>query len=800
MSISNILGFDGKLLPSVFPTVNPYPPLAPAGLGDVLQVNNSAATPFGAIPQSITNVATLGCADIVAPFGTIQSFNSSLIQSAGGLGHLGILPVNNLTLKGCQTKGSMLVGDGTSSKELIVPVAPALPNGSVLILDSNEALGVRWGGEAGDINSITPGNNIDITGPTANPIVALKAPLTSTLNMGAVAITDSAGAVGVSGQVLTAGTGGQTLWGTNGVSSITAGTNISITGTAAVPIVNLGTLGVLTSTLNAGIQNIQGTSTQFTLTNGGSQANATATLGFTSADASVATTKSVLFKTGLTCQTATNAVVVSPTSVVKSGTTAFAITSGSSQIVIQGLGGLADGIQLNQLSGQGTTLTTSLSNVKYYPDYYLSNNNSITQGVPAPQVVYQRLTLNNLGLTNTNTWTNYGNNVYTGYSAFTIDSGGNYWYAEQGSGNITVIDSTFNVVATLQLNYFGNPGDVYTFYSQGGYMFIGGRFDQVIDANGANATAQYSITRVNSSYLFDPMEDPSNSNRGFTPGSNVYSMTDVNGALVCGGTFTSNAINSIPINYIGSIANPYVPGSNQVWSEYGNGVNSPVFAIYHEAFLNYTFVGGDFTEVDINAVSLPYPYCAYYDNGVAVWSTVAGNNFTGGVRVIQPAPVSLLFIAGNFGQLAGSGQNYNTYIDPASPNIYTYTLLTLGSPVSYNQAFHSGGLLGVWDAASSAFQESSSTQSWTNLGDPTGSGTLTGINYSGSWRVIYSADTYVRQHGVLPHSCEFQGSFVYDNNPYTKYTIITRNVSQQFIGDITCSFWSIIGQLIGAFS
>ena len=37
-----------------------------------------------------------------------------------------------------------------------------------------------------------------------------------------------------------------------------------------------------------------------------------------------------------------------------------------------------------------------------------------------------------------------------------------------------MVDSTFNVVAILQLNYSGNPGTINTFYEQGGYMFIGG--------------------------------------------------------------------------------------------------------------------------------------------------------------------------------------------------------------------------------------------------------------------------------------------------------------------------------------
>jgi len=202
MSISNILGFDGKIIPGVLP--NPYPfPASASGLGAVLAVNNSALTPTGPpVPQSITDVGTLSAANIQAPFGSILALNSDLIQN-GVTANLGILPAGNLSLlptgnisiKGAQTKGSMLVGDGTSTKELIVPVAPALPNGSVLILDSNEPLGMKWGGESGDINSITPGNNIDIIGnpDAANPIVAVRNPLNATLNLGSQNITGGLG-------------------------------------------------------------------------------------------------------------------------------------------------------------------------------------------------------------------------------------------------------------------------------------------------------------------------------------------------------------------------------------------------------------------------------------------------------------------------------------------------------------------------------------------------------------------------------------------------------------------------------
>lgn len=184
MSASNLLRDTGKIDNQYLP--NPYPFPATAGLGAVLTVNNSALTVTGPpTTQSIVDVATLSCADIQAPFGSILSLNSDLIQN-GVTADLGILPAGNLTLKGAQTKGSFLVGDGTSTAEFAIPVAPAPvpPNGSVLILDSTQPLGVRWGGESGPIATITAGNNIDIVGTSANPIVAFQSPTTSDIVLG----------------------------------------------------------------------------------------------------------------------------------------------------------------------------------------------------------------------------------------------------------------------------------------------------------------------------------------------------------------------------------------------------------------------------------------------------------------------------------------------------------------------------------------------------------------------------------------------------------------------------------------
>ena len=198
MSISNILK-DGKIVPGVLP--NPYPfPATPQGLGQVLQVNNSAATPFGNLPQDATDFQTLGCIQI----------STGLVFAGGNNTELNVGDGNvPIVIQGAIEKGSLLVGNGVKTDSLPVPSGPALPNGSVLILDDTTPTGVRWGGESGDINSITPGNNIDITGPTANPIVALQNPLTSTLNIGSVSIT---GANGVNTSLTINTTGDDYLW------------------------------------------------------------------------------------------------------------------------------------------------------------------------------------------------------------------------------------------------------------------------------------------------------------------------------------------------------------------------------------------------------------------------------------------------------------------------------------------------------------------------------------------------------------------------------------------------------------
>jgi len=208
MSVSGIIDSDSndpnyynKIYPDLIPWNHPH---AGQNLGNVLSVGNSALNPSTGLPQDATDFDKVGCIEIET--GKVYQGNNLSLQ----IGEAG----DTLQILGATTKASFLVGNGTNTEEFAVPVAPAVvpPNGSVLILDSTQPLGMRWGGESGPIATITAGDNINVVGTSANPIVKLQSPLSSTLNMGSQSITDSVSSTGTSGQVLSAGAGGLTLW------------------------------------------------------------------------------------------------------------------------------------------------------------------------------------------------------------------------------------------------------------------------------------------------------------------------------------------------------------------------------------------------------------------------------------------------------------------------------------------------------------------------------------------------------------------------------------------------------------
>lgn len=691
------------------------------GLGEVLQVNNSAATPFGAIPQSATDFDTLGCLKIET--GIVgQGNNLALVVGEAG---------DNLQIKGATLLGSLPVGNGVNTESLV-----AGANGLFLKANSAAPLGVEWAAAGGGSGTLT---------------------------------------------------------------GVSAGLNIGVDNTIpAVPAVRL--LSPLTSTLNLGTQNCQGTSSQITLTNGGSQANATATLGFTSADASVPTTKSVLYKNSITCQTAADAVQMTPTYLLKTtGATKLSVGSvGSAPLNLIGAGGAANGVEINQIGSVGTTLTTNLGNLKWYPDTYITNNDSVSVGVPLPQVINQHLILNNLGLSNTNLWDNYGTGWASGYTAMATDSNNNIWLAFAGSTTIGIYDTTLTTnIANVNLTIGGNIPTINVLYANGGYMFIGGVFDTI---NG-NATAQYGLARVAiSTYVEDPMEESFNNCKGFGNGSDgVRTIIEANSYLIVGGDFTTFSTGNT-CNRLCYIQNPYGITGSQVYLELGGGVDARVYTLYQEITNNQLWVGGDFTIVNLAGGTLGYTYCAIWNWGFSNWIDVASNQINDSVSIISPTNYGQIWIAGSFLPIAGTGQQYNTYIDPNNPASYSDTSLSVGNPFFYKQAFlYGSSIIGV--ASAGNFYTSDTLGVWNNLSNVGGSGTITGVNYWVSgWKVSMDTNTQVRYHQTLPHSCVFIGSFKYDNTSYANYTIVPRNVSQLFIGDDLCSYWSIVGSGVGTFS
>lgn len=913
MSISNIINPLTKKI--YFELIPAGPPAVVPNLMDVLIAGNSAGTPTN--PQTIENLDSLETQKIYQ-----GNYLNLQIGEAG----------DTLQVKGATALGSMLVGNSVNTEELIAGV-----NGLVLTTNSSAPLGVEWaiGGGGSGVASVSAGLNVDITGTGANPIVGLKAPLTTTLNMGAVAITDSASATGTSGQYLTAGAGASTLWATlpTSVASVSAGLNIGITGTSTAPVVGL--LAPLTSTLDVGSQSITSTTGAITITplatndlnqvisgtgkvhtiqstiggptqpayqveNTNANANAVhidlyknsatpaindgiaslsyhannasstkieyariqadqrdTTAGSENGSVSVlaccsSATPVEVFRfngNGLsgagsndlyksldlrnnTITTSTGNIVIQNNlvnnglvsvlndgaqgtlTVAKNGTSSGSLniysgttTSMSSlgATTLSGNGGGGSGITIAQVSGATTNLITSQANVKFYPDFVLTNQNVNAVAVPPPLVSNSRLTLNNLGVNNANQWSDYGNNAFAGYSAFASDNNGNIWLAQQGSGTIYVYDVLMTTqLYTILLENGGNPKSIDVLKYVSGFMYIGGSFNSI---NG-NATQQLNITRVSTaSYVEDPIYDSGSSIYGTNQNSYVYTIEydASNDRIFFGGNFSqfSNGANCRNIAQITSATNT---GGGQVYTELDGGVDNEVFALYYDiTATNYLYVGGSFTTVGVNTTPQNMNYGAMYYPLAGTWQyPFCQNQLDNRVYVILlSATTQYLFVAGNFSNPSPlTGSPYSVYVDVVdAQNLYYDTLLTLATPPNQKQAY--GVIFSVPPAVMNAndLNIEAGFQVWSSLGTPTGAGAVSGINnFAGNWKVIYDSYTFVRSHLSLPHSCEFVGSFIYDALPYSKYIITTRNVSQQFIGDSANTYWSIIGGGVGAFS
>ena len=562
--------------------------------------------------------------------------------------------------------------------------------------------------------------------------------------------------------------------------------------------------------LNLQTQNITGTTGALILTNPAGPINAKSTTSagaYKNEDLNNANTYSTMTNNFVRVQDSQDAINIGSSTIAKTGLQSLNMTSqtGFNLVGTNAPFTINPGtstVQITQPSGGATKLTTDLTaNAKFYPDIVVENNNANTYPVPAPVVIHQRLTLTNLGLTNTNTWSNYGGAIFSGFSAVAVDVNGNVWLADiNGSGSIQVWDSILSTqLHSISTSAGGGSVNINVMKQIGSHMYIGGNFQSI---NG-NATAQYGITRVaTSSYVEDLIFDGTGFIFGVQIGAEVYCMEEVGSNIVIGGNFTTLSNGSTAL-HIATISGLGSPSGSQFFAEFNGGVSAKVFSIYQDTATNYTYVGGDFTQVNINLGALGYFYCAYYDNNLASWNPVAGNNMNAPVSIIKGIPAyAQIWVGGSFGPVGGVGQQYNTYIDPSNPSALWFDSgLLLTQPPLYKQAFYSAGIGTLGVILGADFYISSAYGIWTSLGSYGGSGTVSGVNYWNSdWKVVLDGDSFVRSHSILPHSCIFTGSFKYDNTSYGNYTITTRNVSQQFIGDTACSFWSIIGQGVGTFS
>jgi len=172
--------YRGKFYPDLIPFN------APAGqqnLGEVLKIGNQALSPSTGLPQDATDFATLGCVKIET--GTVGMGN----QPALIIGE----PGDILQIKGGTALGSILVGNGADTEELV-----AGASGLFLKTNPSAPLGVEWavgGGGGGGVASVSAGDNIAVSGTASNPIVAVRNPLNATLNLGTQNTTGTTGAL-----------------------------------------------------------------------------------------------------------------------------------------------------------------------------------------------------------------------------------------------------------------------------------------------------------------------------------------------------------------------------------------------------------------------------------------------------------------------------------------------------------------------------------------------------------------------------------------------------------------------------
>ena len=766
--------------------------VASVSAGNNITVSGTVSNPIVAVASPLNATLDLGTQNTTGTTGAL-TYDDTVANSKGVLGAISLI----------LSDSTFATGDQTQTNK----------SGYSALGSTDTTTHTKTG-----LSKTAGATDLTLSNSVASQNIALNTTsgiITTNCAIKPTAIRDSASSDGTSGQVLTAGTGGQLLWGANGVSSVSAGLNIGITGTSTAPIVGL--LNPLTSGLGLGTQSVSGTSGSMTLVNAGSTTTIQA-VSTRVADTTTVATNSLLSKTGLVVGTTGQTITYGSSNIVKTGTSLGISNTGSSINISAGIGiGLDSGssvVQITQPALSQTKLKTSLTNHFYYPDAVITNQNSNAVIINVPEVPEGRLTCVNYGVIENNTWNPYGDtfDYGTGIRTFFRDSNSRIWTSTVGSNIIQIRDEVYTTPDIQNITLTGNSAEAYVFYEYNGFVFIGGSFTQI----DANPQFQYNITRfqINAGfpYSFSPMFDSAGNVEGVN--GSVYTIQSVggiyNGDIVFGGNFTDTApsLPLTPTAFICYITNSFNAPNTQNFFQFNGGTNNTVYTIHYGAG-NYVWVGGDFTTV--NSGLQNHNYCSAYDVSTGSgWNDVATNLLNSVVINIQPTAYGKVFLTGGFTALPG-GQNYNTYIDVSVPATYDDTNLSGMSPfIERNCSFYNipSGLNYVFNSGAGVFYNSAQT-TWTTQGNPGTQGMTgdpAGINFwLGSLKVGTTSTSKLYTQITLTDSCNYQASgspaiFKHLGVTYQVFTLGQQDIAQQFIAEPNCGFWVPIGGLVGTFS
>jgi len=486
--------------------------------------------------------------------------------------------------------------------------------------------------------------------------------------------------------------------------------------------------------------------------------------------------------------------------------TSASLTASSSVVISSSGAGLSfvatpgTGMITNQIASQrtilrtGLTTTSSLQPVDYIPMVHVDNGNTNSVGVQGPLVSYQTLIIINNGVTPASSWSDIGNaNGYV--DTMFLASSGYVWLAMGSS--IYVFDTTFTTIFqtfTLGGTSSGGSTRALCFWEETPYIFIGGDFTSI---NG-NATNQYGLTRVFvntsvGSYFEDPIYDSTNSIYGIN--GYVNTITSKSGILYCGGNFTTFT-NSSTAQYGFRVQNYGASGGSQTYDNDSGALNfnGEVFCSCSTGSL--VFFGGGFTTVQNGAYG--YSYFANYDG--ANFSYCDGNNFNGPVYSCAPSSLgSYILAAGSFSQ---GGFSNTCYVDSVSPTSAA-TYAAGSATVNRNGVYCVGGTDIIQTTDTSVYR-STSFGSFNYEGQSNGGFTPTGIIiYGGTPFASYNNYNVIRNLLAVSQAASFgfpSPIIRYAGATYQTATLNSKYQSQQFVADITGTYYYPVGNPLASFS